>query len=150
MNTVNTVEPLKIHKIKRSIKANRDCYNSYFYLPEDENCNILDQFKIQGTGNKYLDGGSANHVNLGERPTKNAFKKLIDVAIKTDCEYFCFNILYSICNNCNKIYKNKINTCKCGSENIDYATRIIGYLTRISSWSAERIKEHKRRAYKSI
>lgn len=40
----------------------RPCYNSYFYVVEDENTNILDKFTLHG--NKYtqfLDGGSALH-----------------------------------------------------------------------------------------
>ena len=36
---------------------------------------------------------------------------------------------------------------KCGSENIDYATRVIGYLVRVSKWSADRQEEHSRRYY---
>jgi ribonucleoside-triphosphate reductase len=35
----------------------------------------------------------------------------------------------------------------CGSQNIDHATRIIGYLKRVASWSSARQAEHDRRAY---
>ena len=36
---------------------------------------------------------------------------------------------------------------KCGSENIDYATRVIGYLKRISNFSEARQKEAAKRFY---
>ena len=36
---------------------------------------------------------------------------------------------------------------KCGSKNIDYATRIIGYLKRISNFSEARQKEAAKRFY---
>ena len=36
---------------------------------------------------------------------------------------------------------------KCGSENLDYASRVIGYLTLISAWSMKRQEEAKRRYY---
>ena len=36
---------------------------------------------------------------------------------------------------------------KCGSDNLDYATRIIGYLKRVSKFSDARIKEAKIRFY---
>ena len=36
----------------------RDCYNSYFYLPDDSSINILDKFILHGKDTtKYLDGG---------------------------------------------------------------------------------------------
>lgn len=38
---------------------------------------------------------------------------------------------------------------KCGSQNIQYATRIIGYLKKISSWGIERQKEHSKRSYQT-
>lgn len=35
----------------------RDCYNSYFYIVEDENTNLLDKFILHGDKlTKYLDG----------------------------------------------------------------------------------------------
>ena len=44
------------------------------------------------------------------------------------------------------IITNSIWNIKCNSENIDYATRVIGYLTKVSKWSLERQAEFKRRA----
>ena len=100
---------------------------------------------------QYLDGGSAYHCNLQEYPTQEGFRKLLQVAAKEGCEYFCFNIKVTCCNDCGFIDKHTLTECsKCHSKNIDYATRIIGYLTKISSWSKERREEHKRRAYGKV
>lgn len=127
----------------------RDCYNSYFYLVEDESCNTLDKFILHGSRlTKYLDGGSALHANLSEHLTKEQYKQLGKVAIKTGCSYYTFNIPNTICNECGNIDKRKLKKCpKCGSENIDYLTRIIGYLKRVSSWADERQKEENKRYY---
>lgn len=41
----------------------RDCYNSYFYVVEDDSLNVVDKFRIHGT--KYIEhltGGSALHL----------------------------------------------------------------------------------------
>ena len=47
-----------------------------------------------------------------------------------------------------EIDKHKLGKCpKCGSEDIDYATRIIGYLKRVSKFSEARIKEESDRFY---
>lgn len=127
----------------------RDCYNSYFYIVEDEGTNILDKFQLHGklfTGK--LDGGSALHMNLDEHLTKDQYATLLRYAVKTGCNYFTFNIPNTVCNDCGHISKHKLDRCpKCGSENLDYATRIIGYLTLISKWSEERKKESTRRYY---
>ena len=98
---------------------------------------------------QYLDGGSAGHWNLEETPSKETFKKLLDISAKEGCEYFCFNIKITICNICNHIDKKTLQNCsKCGSSDIDYGTRIIGYLKRVSAFSEARQKEHKLRHYK--
>ena len=127
----------------------RDCYNSYFYKVEDETCNPVDKFRLHGarfTGK--LDGGSALHCNLEEHLSKDQYERLLKYAIQTGCNYFTFNIPNTVCNDCNYISKHKLDRCpKCGSENLDYATRIIGYLTRVSKWSQERKEEHARRFY---
>lgn len=127
----------------------RDCYNSYFYKVEDDEVSVLDKFEMMGSKTcGSLDGGSAYHCNLEEYPNKETFIKLLNVAVKTGCPYFCFNIKITICNDCENIDKHTLQKCpKCGSENIDYATRIIGYLKRISSFSAGRKIEASKRFY---
>ena len=130
----------------------RDCYNSYFYKVEDETCNLIDKFILHGNKlTQYLDGGSALHANLEEHLTKEQYKQLQNVAIKTGCSYYTYNIPNTICNDCGHISKHKLNKCpKCGSENIDYATRVIGYLKRVSKFSEARIKEAKERYYGTL
>lgn len=127
----------------------RDCYNSYFYLVEDDTCNILDKFIMHGERlTKYLDGGSACHINLSEHLTKEQYLQMGKIAIQTGCSYYTYNIPNTICNNCGHISKHKLNECpKCHSKDIDYLTRIIGYWKRVSKWSEPRQKEEKTRSY---
>ena len=57
----------------------------------------------------------------------------------------------TICNECGYISKHTLDTCpKCGSKDVDYATRIIGYLKRISAFSAARQIEADNRAYNKL
>lgn len=127
----------------------RDCYNSYFYRVEDDSINLIDKFILHGKRlTKYLDGGSALHANLEEHLTKDQYLNLMHVAIKTGCSYFTFNIPNTVCNDCGYISKHKLQKCpKCSSENLDYATRVIGYLKRISNFSEDRQKEASKRVY---
>lgn len=127
----------------------RDCYNSYFYVVEDDSLTIVDKFKLHGAPYiKHLTGGSALHMNLEEHLSKAQYAQLIKVATKEGCNYFTFNIPNTICNDCGHIDKRYLHKCpKCGSENIDYMTRIIGYLKRISNFSQARQKEAANRFY---
>ena len=127
----------------------RDCYNSYMYKVEDSNTNVIDKLILHGkdfTGK--MNGGSACHINLDEHLTAKQYKQLIRAAIKTGCNYFTFNIPNTICNDCDYITKEYLEECpKCGSHNLDYATRVIGYLVRISKMSKDRQEEAHRRFY---
>ena len=127
----------------------RDCYNSYFYVVEDDTINIIDKFYMHGHEYiQFLDGGSAYHCNLEEYPTKEGFLKLLNVAAKTGCNYFCFNIKVTVCNSCGYINKQTLNHCTaCCSTDVDYATRIIGYLKKITNFSKDRQKEARKRYY---
>ena len=127
----------------------RDCYNSYFYIVEDENTSIIDKFILHGDKlTKYLDGGSALHANLSEHLSKEQYLHLLDVAIKTGCSYFTFNIPNTVCNDCGYITKENLKFCpKCHSKNVDWLTRIIGYLKRVSNFSEARQAEEKIRYY---
>lgn len=134
---------------KDNYVVKRDCYNSYFYIVEDDSTNSLDKFILHGREiNKYLDGGSALHLNLEETMTKENFLNLFKISAKTGCNYFCTNVLVSICNSCEKIHKQTVSKCpSCKSEDIDHATRVIGYLKKVSSFSNKRQSEHQLRYY---
>ena len=127
----------------------RDCYNSYLYPVENEELTAIDKFVLHGDETtKYLDGGSALHLNLEDTPTKETCDKLLAIAVKTGCPYFCLNVKVTICDDCGHIDKQTNRSCtKCGSKNIDYATRIIGYLRRVTNFSKERQKEESERHY---
>lgn len=137
---------------KDGYKVPRDCYNSYFYVVEDTSADPVIKFRYQGinfTG--CCDGGSALHNNLDEHLSATQYRMLMDVAIKEGCNYFTYNVMNTICNECGHISKHTLDKCpKCGSTDIDYGTRIIGYLKRVSAFSAARQIEADRRAYNKL
>ena len=122
-------------------------YSSYFFNPEDKELSILDKMKLHGKEFvKYLDGGQAAHLNINEHLSFEQYRQLLRVASEYGCSYFTFNCKNSVCNDCGYISKDTLEVCpKCGSYNIDYLTRIIGYLKRVSSFNeARQIEEHMR------
>lgn len=129
----------------------RDCYNSYFYVVEDEALNIIDKFRLHG--NKYIEhltGGSALHMNLEEHLSRAQYRQMLKVAATEGCNYFTFNIPNTVCNDCEAIDKRYLKECpNCHSANVDYLTRIIGYMKRVSNFSAARQKEAAQRFYEN-
>lgn len=131
------------------VSPNRNLYSSYFYNPEDTNISVIDRMKLHGKDYvKYLDGGAACHENLNEHLSFTQYRTLMKIAAKNGCNYFTFNVRNTVCNNCGYISKHTLVKCPhCGSTNLDYLTRVIGYLKRISSFSEPRQIEADKRSY---
>lgn len=131
------------------VSPKHEMYSSYFFNPEDESLSVLDKMKLHGEKFvKYLDGGSACHINIQEHLTQPQYRQLLRVAAENGTNYFTFNCRNTVCNDCRYISKDTLDVCpKCGSKNLDYLTRIIGYLKRVSSFSEPRQREEHMRAY---
>ena len=127
----------------------RDCYNSYFYVVENKNIDPIEKFRLHGR--RYIDhltGGSALHCNLEEHLSQAQYRHLLRVAAQEGCNYFTFNIPNTLCNHCGHIDKHYLSKCPhCESQDVDYLTRIIGYLKRVSNFSIDRQREAERRYY---
>ena len=131
------------------VSPKHNMYSSYFYNPEDDSLSMIDKFKLHGDEYvKYLDGGSALHMNIAEHLTKKQYRQLLNTAAHYGTNYFTFNCRNTVCNDCGYISKDTLTVCpKCGSTNLDYLTRVIGYLKRVSSFSEMRQEEAAKRFY---
>lgn len=131
------------------VSPKHNMYSSYFYNPEDESLSMIDKFKLHGKDYvQYLDGGSALHMNIAEHLSKEQYRQLLNVAAHYGTNYFTFNCRNTVCNECGYISKDTLDVCpKCGGKNLDYLTRVIGYLKRVSSFSEIRQEEAAHRYY---
>ena len=131
------------------VSPKHNMYSSYFYNPEDDTLSMIDKFKLHGNDYvKHLDGGSALHMNVAEHLSKDQYRQLLRTAAHYGTNYFTFNCRNTVCNDCGYISKDTLEVCpKCGSHNLDYLTRVIGYLKRVSSFSEMRQVEAGRRFY---
>lgn len=127
----------------------RDCYNSYFYPVEDTKVNVLDKLKLYSKDIvQYLDGGSALHLNLEQMLSAAQYVHLYKLCSQYGVQYWTTNVLCTICNDCGYINTDTETHCvKCGSADVDYGTRVIGYLKRISNFSEARQREAGKRFY---
>lgn len=133
------------------VPSDTNLYASYIYKPNDSEISVLDKIYLHGRDfcGDNLDGGSSAHINLSEHLSKTQYEKLLKYAAEVGCKYFTFNIPNCECESCGFIAKQPFDKCpKCGeTEKITLWDRVIGYLTKIKSWSAGRQIEQKTRVY---
>lgn len=135
------------------VPEDRNLYASYIYIPSDAECGIDEKIRMHGRDfiGDYLDGGSAAHLNLSEHLSVTQYEHILRYAAEVGCQYLTFNVPNTECNDCGAIFKNKYDKCPtCGSENLSYYDRIIGYLTKIDNWNKGRQIEQKTRVYEQV
>ena len=109
------------------------------FIPLWEDVDLYRRAEVDGTLDKYFNGGVISHLNISSKPTKKAMKKLIEFAVEKGLSHFALNPIYSKCAKCDTTSFGKIDSCpKCESKEINYLTRIVGYFTPVSSWVNER------------
>ena len=134
------------------IPTDTNLYASYIFKPNDTHISILDKIILHSSefAADELDGGSACHLNLSEHLSQKQYEYLLKFMAKVGCKYATFNIPNCECEECHFIAKQPFNKCpKCGSTHVSLWDRIIGYLTKISNWSAARQLEGSTRSRKN-
>lgn len=135
------------------VPEDTNLYASYIFKPNDPTTDIFEKLRLHGREyiGDYLDGGSAAHINLEEHLTKDQYKNVIKYAAEQGTNYFTFNIPMTECCDCGHIVNGPVEECPvCGSKNIKYWVRIIGYLTAVPSWSKGRQEEFKTRIFHTL
>ena len=134
------------------IPTDTNLYASYIFKPNDTHISILDKIILHSSefAADELDGGSACHLNLSEHLSQKQYEYLLKFMAKVGCKYATFNIPNCECDECHFIAKQPFSKCpKCGSTHVSLWDRIIGYLTKISNWSAARQLEGSTRSRKN-
>ena len=134
------------------IPTDTNLYASYIFKPNDTHISILDKIILHSSefAADELDGGSACHLNLSEHLNQKQYEYLLKFMAKVGCKYATFNIPNCECEECHFIAKQPFSKCpKCGSTHVSLWDRIIGYLTKISNWSAARQLEGSTRSRKN-
>lgn len=108
------------------------------FIPLWEDYSIWERMEKDGRFNQLITGGGIVHFNLGERTTPSQNKKIIDHAVESGCEHFSLNPVYSQCDNGHSNF-GKLTVCpNCGSSNITYMTRVVGFFTPVEDWTFEK------------
>ena len=120
-----------------------DMYSNQF-IPLSKNCNILDRIRSAAVLDRHCSGGSITHVTIDGTIDLETMLNMAEATIKLGVKYFAFNYEINQCKdpNCQKIFVGKHEKCPtCGNPEIERYMRIVGFLTKKSSWSTQRQNE---------
>lgn len=122
---------------------NKDCnlYSNQF-IPLNKRCNLLDRITLSSIMDQYCSGGSIMAITVDGEINKDLMKEIATSIIESGVKYFSFNYEINQCKDCNTIFVGKKTECpECKSENLDRYMRVVGFLTKKSSWSKARQDE---------
>ena len=113
------------------------------WLPLSYDCDIFTRLETSGALDSAMSGGAIVHITSGNELNEKSMAALIDYAAKTENVYFAVNYMYSCCKNCGTIsHSSNVQHCpKCGSEDLEKYTRVVGFVTPLSTWSSARLEE---------
>lgn len=123
-------------------------YSNGTHLPVDSGADLPDKLRIESKFFPILDGGNILHIWVGERhPDPDALYEFgMRLAKNTQAGYFAFTKDFTVCGDCAAVIPGITEECeKCGSANLDYISRITGYLSNVSGWNAGKRQELKDR-----
>jgi len=112
---------------------------------------LADRIKVEEKVQRSFTGGVMMHIFLGEEPDPEALAKLTKRLMRTELVYWSYTPAVTVCNDCNYSTTGLHTHCpRCGSENVEIWSRIIGYYRPLKNWNPFRKKEFwTRRHYSS-
>jgi ribonucleoside-triphosphate reductase len=107
-------------------------------IPLWHEADVWERLQEDGKYNSLITGGGIVHATIGERVTKKQAKSIIRYSVKTGCEHFALNSIYSKCKDGHMTF-GKSNTCPtCGAEVVDWFTRVVGFFVPVSAMNKTR------------
>ncbi|NJE00459.1 anaerobic ribonucleoside triphosphate reductase [Thermococcus sp. JdF3] len=101
-----------------------------------------DRIRIEEKVQRSFTGGVMMHIFLGEEPDPEALVKLTKRLMRTDLVYWSYTPAVTVCNECGHSTTGLHTHCpRCGSENVEIWSRIIGYYRPLKNWNPFRKRE---------
>ncbi|MBN2251959.1 MAG: anaerobic ribonucleoside-triphosphate reductase [Candidatus Altiarchaeota archaeon] len=125
-------------------------YTNSFHVRPSAEIPLWKRLTIEGAFHPLTDGGAMSHVFLSEEnPTPEGIYELTKkIATKTAIQYYAYTKDLSVCSECNHTAGGLQYSCpNCGSEKVDWWSRITGYYQNVSGWNKGKLAElsHRRR-----
>ncbi|MDV3103759.1 anaerobic ribonucleoside triphosphate reductase [Thermococcus waiotapuensis] len=103
---------------------------------------LADRIRVEEKVQRSFTGGVMMHIFLGEEPDLEALARLTKRLMKTELVYWSYTPAITVCNSCNYSTTGLYTHCpRCGSENVEIWSRIIGYYRPLKNWNPFRKRE---------
>ncbi len=105
---------------------------------------LFERLKIEGAFHPLCNGGMMAHVWIGESsPNPELLWELTKkIATKTLIGYWAYTKDMTFCRQCKRLHGGILKKCpSCGSENVEWYSRVTGYYQRVSGWNDGKVKE---------
>ena len=103
---------------------------------------LTDRIKVESRVQKSFTGGVMMHIFLGEEPDPEALAKLTKRLMRTELVYWSYTPAVTVCNKCGHSTTGLHTHCpRCGSEDVEIWSRIVGYYRPLKNWNPFRKKE---------
>ncbi|HID19815.1 MAG TPA: anaerobic ribonucleoside-triphosphate reductase, partial [Methanophagales archaeon] len=119
-------------------------YTNGTHVPPNADISLAERIKIEHVFFPIVDGGDIMHIFLGEGyPDPRGIKSLaLKIAKSTQTGYYAFTKDMTVCMDCSHVTMGLKEECeKCESKNLDYISRITGYLQAVSGWNEGKKQE---------
>ncbi|HID19803.1 MAG TPA: hypothetical protein EYP28_02530 [Methanophagales archaeon] len=119
-------------------------YTNGTHVPPNADISLAERIKIEHIFFPIVDGGDIMHIFLGEGyPDPRGVKSLaLKIAKNTQTGYYAFTKDMTVCMDCSHVTMGLKEACeKCHSKNLDYISRITGYLQAVSGWNEGKKQE---------
>jgi len=111
---------------------------------------LADRIRVEEKVQRSFTGGVMMHIFLGEEPDPEALAKLTRRLMRTELVYWSYTPAVTVCNSCGYSTTGLHTHCpRCGSENVEIWSRIIGYYRPLKNWNPFRKREFWRRRHYS-
>ena len=128
----------KVDKLLFGEENNPYVLYSNQFIPLWEKKSIYSRLDEDGKFNSLITGGGIVHCNVDGKITSFQAEHIIKYAIAAGCEHFAINAIYSKCE-AGHVSVGKLTKCPiCNKDIVDKLTRVVGFLTPVSSWNAPR------------
>jgi ribonucleoside-triphosphate reductase len=108
------------------------------FIPLWEDATIWERMDADGKYTQLITGGGIVHAQIGEKVTSKQAEHIIKYAIRSGCEHFALNAVYSKCENDHITFGESEKCPTCSANIIDHYTRIVGYFSPVSNWHKTR------------
>ena len=138
---------VKLAEVDKTVFKKSEWYPLYSnqYIPLTKEADMISRIELDSEFEKYNSGGSILHINVGEAiQTVEQMEKLVRYVLKKGVKYFAINYFFAECSEGHTWVNSKNNVTKCpvcGNEPVEWYTRIVGFITKISAWMTARREE---------